>query len=147
MTKQPIPGIPVYVVQKEGSLAKPRTLHRNMLLPFNSLPIIEEIPPDKHPTKIQKAPEEIYDSSSSSYSDSDTSHSESEESCCRRQTYVIPQRRGKASLEGEQPPQTKTRIKDKHLRRGSRTRRAPERFQAGNFEHVFYVNPQDIVQI
>ena len=148
VTKQPIPGIPVYVVQKEGSLAKPRTLHRHMLLPFNSLPIIEEIPPGKHPTlKIQKTPEARYASSSSSYSDSDTSHSECEESCCRRQTYVIPQRRGKASLEGEQPPQTNTRTKDKHLRRGSRMRRAPERFHAGNFEHVFYVNPQDIVQI
>ena len=133
-------------MHKEGSLAKPMTLHRNMLLPFNSLPIIEEIPPDKHPTpKIQKAAEERYDSSSSPYPDSDTTHRECEESCCRCQTYVIPQRRGKASLDGEQPPQTKTRVKDRHLRRVSRIRRAPERLQAGNFEHVFYVNPKDIV--
>ena len=31
---QPMPDIPVFSIQKEGSNAKPKLLHRNMLLPF-----------------------------------------------------------------------------------------------------------------
>ena len=38
---QPVPDIPVYLVQKENSNNRPRTLHRNMLLPFNALPCPE----------------------------------------------------------------------------------------------------------
>ena len=39
---QPMPDIPVYEV-KEGNInSKPRLLHRNMLLPFNGFPVIEE---------------------------------------------------------------------------------------------------------
>ena len=153
VTKQPIPGIPVYVVQKEGSTAKPRTLHRNMLLPFNSLPILEtELPLNKRSEKEQLTTvEESSNSSCASSTDSSSSDSECEERCCRPEkqpSYVIPQRRGKASLAGEPPPQQiRRRKKQPPLRRGIRERRAPERFQAGNFEHVFYVNPENIIQI
>ena len=110
VTKQPIPGIPVYVVQKEGSTAKPRTLHQNMLLPFNSLPILEtELPLNKRTEKERfTTVEESSYSSSASSTDSNSSDSECEEKCCRPEkqpSYVIPQRRGKASLSGEPPPQ------------------------------------------
>ena len=40
--KQPMPDIPVYLVQKENSNKKPRLIHRNMLLPFNGLPRPED---------------------------------------------------------------------------------------------------------
>ena len=85
VTKQPIPGIPVYVVQKEGSSAKPRTLSRNMLLPFNSLPILEtEMPLNKHSEKEQLTTvEESSESSSSSSTDNTSTDSECEEKCCR----------------------------------------------------------------
>ena len=36
---QPNPGIPVYVVQREDKGGPKRTLHRNLLLPINSLPL------------------------------------------------------------------------------------------------------------
>ena len=153
VTKQPIPGIPVYVVQKEGSTAKPRTLHRNMLLPFNSLLMLEtELPLNKRSEKEQLTTvEESSHSSSASSADSSSSDSECEEKWCRPEkqpSYVIPQSCGKASLAGEPPPQQiRRRKKQPPLRRGIRERRAPERFQAGNFEHVFYVIPENIIQI
>ena len=36
---QPTPGIPVYVVQREDKVGPKRTLHRNLLLPINHLPL------------------------------------------------------------------------------------------------------------
>ena len=42
VVKQPMQDIPVFSVQKEGSTAKPKLLHRNMLLPFYGLPVPEE---------------------------------------------------------------------------------------------------------
>ena len=142
VTKQPIPGIPVYVVQKEGSTAKPRTLHRNMLLPFNSIPILEtEMSLNKLSEKEKLTTvEESSESSSAPSKDSSSSDSECEEKCCRpeKQPYVIPQRRGKASLAGEPPPQQiRQRRKQPPLRKGILEWRVPERFQAGNFEHLF----------
>ena len=44
---QSIPDIPVFVVQQEGTSGKTKTLHRNMLLPINALPILEDQIPDK----------------------------------------------------------------------------------------------------
>ena len=39
--EQPNPDIHVYTVQEEGSRKKPRTLHRNLLLPFMGLPCLD----------------------------------------------------------------------------------------------------------
>ena len=124
-----------------------------MLLPFNSLPILEtEIPLNKHSENEQlSVVEDSSQSSSASSTDSSLSDSECEEKCCRpdkQPSYVIPQRRGKASLAGEPPPQQiRQRKKQPPLGRGICERRAPERFKASNFEHVFYVNPENIIQI
>ena len=41
VVNQPMPGIPVFSVQKEGSNAKPKLLHRIMLLPFYGIPVPE----------------------------------------------------------------------------------------------------------
>ena len=40
--RQVAPDIPVYEVQQEGTNRKTRTLHRNMLLPFERLPVLAE---------------------------------------------------------------------------------------------------------
>ena len=73
----------------------------------------------------------------------------------KRPYYVMIQSCGKARQAGQRTPERNGRQREKHqsLRRGNRDRRAtttskkaPERFSADNFEHVFYVNPEDIVQ-
>ena len=60
--RKPMPDVPVYVVQKESSNAKPRTLHRNMLLPFNGLPCFnvadEEATPSRKNVRAKPEPEE-----------------------------------------------------------------------------------------
>ena len=60
--RKPMPDVPVYVVQKENSNAKPRTLHRNMLLPFNGLPCFnvpdEEATPSRKKVRAKPEPEE-----------------------------------------------------------------------------------------
>ena len=40
--KQPMPDIPVYLVQRGNSNKKPCLVHQNMLLPFNGLPRPED---------------------------------------------------------------------------------------------------------
>ena len=49
--RQPVPDIPVYEVQLENSRKKSKLLHRNMLLPFNGLPVPRELRPAKPPRK------------------------------------------------------------------------------------------------
>ena len=60
--RKPMPDVPVYIVQKESSNAKPRTLHRNMLLPFNGLPCFnvadEEATPSRKNVRAKPEPEE-----------------------------------------------------------------------------------------
>ena len=50
-----MPDIPVYVIQKEHSNKKPRTLHWNMLLPFSDLPNPEYVKnQNRSPHQLQK---------------------------------------------------------------------------------------------
>ena len=42
VTAQPNTDIPVYEVRQENNQGKPRVLHRNMILPIGSLPILDE---------------------------------------------------------------------------------------------------------
>ena len=44
VVKQVNPDIPVYVVKQERDGSSTRTLHRNLLLPFNSLPLPDPTP-------------------------------------------------------------------------------------------------------
>ena len=43
---QPVSNIPVYVVKRENSKGPVRTLHRNLLLPIGSLPILHDVESD-----------------------------------------------------------------------------------------------------
>lgn len=93
--KQPVPEIPIFMVQSEGSSGKTRILHQNMLLPINTFHILEdEIStnwPISKPLRTEDENQESSGSSSSEVStseeDSDTENQEEETS----QPYVIPQ--------------------------------------------------------
>ncbi|XP_046562870.1 uncharacterized protein LOC124271745 [Haliotis rubra] len=79
--RQPNPGIPVYMVQKENGEGKTRTLHRNLLLPIGSLPIPDASAPVlRSKSKVsrphsgasnQKVPEELQTKESSDDDDDD----------------------------------------------------------------------------
>ena len=83
VTEHPVPDIPVYEVVRENARnSKPRTLHRNMLLPFTGLPC----PQTHKPTKQRKekhasseAVEEVITSEESDYRDSSESSADEEE--------------------------------------------------------------------
>ena len=91
------PDIPVYKVQMEGTNKKTRTLHRNMLLPFDGVPDPQageiEIPlPKQQPTKVipsSESSEETLSSSDSSDYERDY-RQERTESVAK---YIIPPRR------------------------------------------------------
>ncbi len=71
--EQPNEDIPVYVVQKEGSRAK-KTLHRNMLLPVNFLPLDD--PQTPRSTKKTTTRPKIQHSDQPTSSDEDVSESD-----------------------------------------------------------------------
>ena len=158
--RQIAPDIPVYEVRQEGSTKRSRTLHRNMLLPFDGLPVSED--PTTHirdkPRPVQlKSSSEESDWSTSDSSSSDESYQETRPQVKQnpQPPYVIPQRRGKETtgsigdMENGKPVEIK---RGPRLRRGSRNRRPPDRFQAGERRvpqqmHVFTVNPEDVIYI
>ena len=78
----PQQDIPVYRVQKEDGHGPIRTLHRNMLLQFNCLPLSKEVQIGQKPRSKPKVGKSIPESSSSSPSSSDESDS--------YERYIIP---------------------------------------------------------
>ena len=158
--RQIAPDIPVYEVRQEGSTKRSRTLHRNILLPFDGLPVSEE--PTMHirdkPRPVQpKSRSEESDWSTSDPSSSDENYQERRQQVKQnpQPPYVIPQRRGKertgsiGDMENGRPVEIK---RGPRLRRGSRNRRPPDGFQAGERRvpqqmHVFTVNPEDVIYI
>ena len=78
MKRQPVPDIPVYEVQFENSRKKSKLLHRNMLLPFNGLPVPRELRPEKPPRKkIAVVTDDSYQADDSSSSTELTEEKES----------------------------------------------------------------------
>ena len=138
--KQPIPDIPVYVVQEENSNRKPRLLHRNMLLPFNGLPRPEDEEIDHKRSQQEQipTPEMIEPSYSDSSSDSS---SEVDYVSNRRSTprKDIPTRRGR--------PLSSTTITDQRpLRRGQRWMQQDD-WEFNNPPRVINVNAKELVYI
>ena len=75
---QPVADIPVYEVQLENSRKKSKLLHRNMLLPFNGLPVPRELRPEKPPRKkIVVVTDDSYQADDSSSSTELTEETES----------------------------------------------------------------------
>ena len=159
---QPMPDIPVYLVQKENSTNKPRTLHRNMLLPFNALPCPEE-EPNPRPRRLQQPlptvdqPAHGHDDSDEHSSSSNSSDEEDDNSSTLSlqpvPKYVIPQRRSQqenTDLYSSRPTR-KTRP-PAGPRRGQRTRRQPDRlrfdqWRMGANPYTFTVRPEDVIFI
>ena len=154
-----MPDIPVYHVQKENLNNRPRTLYRNMLLPFNALPCPEvETEPTrrrvKQPPPVAEPPEPYIDSSNDS-SSSDSSDSEVDDSPRLQPVhrYVLPQRQPQRTRTDQfSSHQFRERRPQAELRRGGRERRPPDRLQMGQWQmgmtpHTFTVQPQDVVFI
>ena len=98
VTNQPMPDIPVYEVKEENVNSKARLLHRNMLLPFNGLPVIEELDlePERGQQQRKEPAEESEEESGSSDSDTDTESDDDDQNETTRPEvprYVIPARR------------------------------------------------------
>ena len=133
---QPMPDIPVYLVKKENSNNRPRTLHRNMLLLFNALPCPEvETEPTqrrvRQPPPAAEPPEPYIDSSSSDSSDSEVDDSPRLQPVHR---YVLPQRQPQRSRNNQFPShQFRETRPQAQLRRGRRERRPPDRLQMGQW--------------
>ena len=155
---QIVPDIPVYEVQQEGSNKKARTLHRNMLLPFEGLPVFAE--PD--PPKQSKAKEPVLESSDDP-GDSSVSSSEEADNCREiRPKYIPPHRRrkqhNKTSAMGDKESRQECELSTDsensrpRRRRGKRIRYTPERYQAPDWRavnntHIIHVNPKDVIYL
>lgn len=94
--RKPNSDIPVYEVQRDSGKGPTRILHRNLLLPFNSMPPITENTEtgngnhrnfSRMQTRSRNRFAKLHSSSESDSSDSDSTHS------YNGNRYVIPQRR------------------------------------------------------
>ena len=106
-----MPDIPVFEVKQENANFKPRLLHRNILLPFNGLPAIEESDSESDRERPKRKEPEPESSSSGSSSDSDKESDDSEQreielTTPETQRYVIPARRSSQSRYNNAPKET-----------------------------------------
>ena len=125
---QPVSDIPVYEVVKENARnSKPRTLHRNMLLPFTGLPC----PRTHHPAKTQRDKQPTVEASGEldlSDESKDSSESSADEEERELARYVTPMRRhpGQIGLLPRTKPVDRPAIVKPDLPRGARNRRLPQ---------------------
>ena len=145
-----MPDIPVFEVKQENGNFKPRLLHRNMLLPFNGLPVIEESDAEsdrERPQRNSQEPDSDESTSDSEATSDDGKESETELQKPETPKYVIPARRGKQNrdnnISGETLNSRLSRTNRQHneqnqtsdhrdqgqRRRGARQRRKPEWMQ------------------
>ena len=164
---QPMPDIPLYMVKKENSTNKPKPLHRNMLLPFNSLPSILEEEPSKPKKPVHVVQEETYnESSTDSSGDEDEEQTEEQPAIPR---YIIPQKRSppcktpsgkQASASGSSVTpssrpvtrQSQSPVARGGLRRSQRNRRSPQWMHSGQWQigmspHTFRVNQNEVIYL
>ena len=153
VVKQPMPDIPVFSVQKEGSNAKPKLLHRNMLLPFYGLPVPEESASEDEVAVIPSSETEVSEVSTDSDSSSNTDD--------RReptQRYVIPARRGQSEKGRARPDQfniqgdRRREVPRRPQRRPQRARKPPDRLQLDDWRvglrpYTFTVRPEDVTYL
>ena len=89
----PDKSVPVFRVGKESGSGTVKTLHRNMLLPFSSIPSTSQVDESLLSNKTQKPPKKMQNGRSSPEVSSESSDSDSDSDITPR--YVIPQRRNK----------------------------------------------------
>ena len=173
VTSQPMPDIPVFEVKQENGNFKPRLLHRNMLLPFNGLPVTEESDSKsdrERPQRNAREPDSDESTRDSEAISDDGKESETDLQKPETPKYVIPARRGKQNrdnnISGETLNSRLSRTNRQHneqnqtsdhrdqgqRRRGARQRRKPEwmQNQAWQFStqpYVFTVPADKVVYI
>ena len=100
---QPDRNIPVFKVRKESGNSQEKTLHRNLLLPFSSIPSSSEIDDsllsnkDQQPRRKSKVSRGNIPTTVEEENSSESSDSESEVIVPR---YVIPQKRTRNNNNG-----------------------------------------------
>ena len=139
---QPMPDIPVYMVQKEHSTNKPKPLHRNMLLPFNALPCQIAEPKPRRQKPQAPATDVVPETYEDTTTDSSSSDDEEEAAAVEQPSvprYIIPARRPQRTTPSSQPSrpvlasprpsasqQSSSRQRSQpRVRRGGRIRRQP----------------------
>lgn len=146
---QPDEDIPVYQVKKENSSGRLRTLHRNHLLPFMSLPS------PKSEVVAGKQKDQDFGDASSYTSDADdeldSSDSTAEEADRDRPaTYRIPMRRSSGER-GVYPRTVSPPGSPETAQRLRRNRRSPQRYEPDDWrlgqQHVFVVPDSMVVRI
>ena len=131
--RQPNPEIPVFDVQQVDGRGRVKTLHRNELLPFNSIPVEElqkeqretemGLGSDPEPTAPDLLESETSSKSSSSSSEDDEDGKEDESA------HYLPTER----LPGELSLQPRTRVRSKPANRPQRQRKPPGWLTTGNW--------------
>ena len=145
---QPIPDILVFSVKREGNSTKQKLLHRNMLLPFCGLPVIEESEPED---EVAEKPESEIEESADDSTDSSSDVSEKREAVPR---YIIPARRsGQERVRPESDQVTQRQeIQRRPRTRPQRKRKPPDRWQSTDWRvglrpYTFTVKPEDVAYI
>ena len=131
---QPMPDIPVFNVQKEGSNSKPRLLHRNMLLPFYGIPVPKDSDTEDDMNKQPEVLDEEEEStdSSSSEGDSDRSLPAAREVVAARRMQL---RRGRHAQHSDKPHSREpiTQRGAQRAERPQRKRRPPVWMQSSDW--------------
>ena len=86
---QPLPDIPVYIVQKEHSNSPCKLLHRHMLLPFVGLPcpMVTEVPNHPRKRKMKRKSESETETDTSDRSNLSTTDKESKKGTVSSKVY------------------------------------------------------------
>ena len=162
---QPNPGIPVYEVPLENSRSKKiRTLHRNLLLPFMSIPcdrqqpyadvtLLEAAPTEDTETMSEHGNQDRSKDISDHFSYNEDSHSNDQDSDRDSQAterYVIPMCR-KPGAPGLLPRSNHEQNKEESQGRPSRTRRKPTWMNTNDWvlgqQHTFGVDRNQVAYL
>lgn len=165
--RQPNPGIPVYEVQLENSRSKKtRTLHRNLLLPFMSIPcdreqhsvaktLLEAAPTEESETMSEQGNQDRSSDISDHFPNNIDSHSvsqgqDSDNDGQATERYVIPMRR-KPGAPGVLPRSNPELAKEESQSRPSRIRRKPTWMNTSDWvlgqQHTFSVDRNQVAYL
>ena len=151
---KPMPDVPVYIVQKENSPSKPRTLHRNLLLPVMDLPISGgEDSENTTPKRQQPIVNEQVEYTDSSDSSSENEYSTDEETIRQlspSKNCIPATRCTKEHFTRAPSPMISSSERHPLPRRGQRRRYRPQWMRSDEWKldsrpYVTTVQPKDVV--
>lgn len=151
-----MPDVPIYIVQKENSPSKPRTLHRNLLLPVMDLPISDgedsETTRPKRQQPIVKEQMEYTDSSDNSSEDEYSTDEETIRQLSLSKNCIPATRCTEEHLTRAPSPVISSSERHPLPRRGQRRRYRPQWMRSDERKldsrpYVITVQPKDVVYI